>query len=358
MDASKNPVTATRKILWLAAAVMAILTTLFVQQGQKARVLRLESEELRHENRQLVNAQQEIEERLRENQSTVAQLRGHVAELSALRGEVAALRQQSAEARDRSTESAAAASELGNVALAPGNPMVRMNRGRELRQQGDYAEALREYLWCFDEGSRDPAFAGVRLSFLLSEIAGLAQQYPAAREALVSRRDAAEAAVRSGACTSATVFEMTALNTHLQEQEKNLTLFEELPAESAHRKALVQAASDQFLAARRYEELLEARNPESSFLRSLSLLLASNEEAPLGVREVQTRMVLDAGANGVEVLAGVGQNERAKGLADKVLTFNSSQETLIRLIQQTDRAANEDVAAYLKSKQVSNGRIP
>ena len=75
-----------------------------------------------------------------------------------------------------------------------------------------------------------------------------------------------------------------------------------------------------------------------------------------GLPDAQTRMLLDAGGNGVEALAGVGQSDRAKALADKVLTVSASAETLTGLIHQAERAGNDEVAAYLKGKQVSNER--
>jgi hypothetical protein len=64
-------------------------------------------------------------------------------------------------------------------------------------------------------------------------------------------------------------------------------------------------------------------------------------------------MLLGAGGNGVEALAGVGQSDRAKAQADKVLTVSASAQTLTRLIQQAERAGNDEVAAYLKGKQPS-----
>ena len=52
-------------------------------------------------------------------------------------------------------------------ALAQGDendPMLRMELGDAYREMSRYDEALREYLWCFDEGAKhDPAYAGVRL---------------------------------------------------------------------------------------------------------------------------------------------------------------------------------------------------
>ncbi|MGH7968198.1 MAG: thioredoxin family protein, partial [Limisphaerales bacterium] len=46
---------------------------------------------------------------------------------------------------------------------------ARMQYGTALAQKGKNAEALAQFLWCFDHGlETSPAFMGVRLSFLLS----------------------------------------------------------------------------------------------------------------------------------------------------------------------------------------------
>lgn len=350
----------TAKKIAVLATVLAVLTVPTLMQWRTAQELRQENEALRTEKRQLLRERHELAERVKDNDALVAQLQRDTAQLPALRGEVASLRQDS-RASTGLTPSSQAAFDPSNEASRRANPMTRMDRGRELRKQGNHAEALKEYLWCFDEGSRDPGFAGVRVSFLLSEIADLAKEFPAAREALLSRRDVAEAAVLAGGASASTVFELASLNTHLGEQEKNLALFDQVPTDSPIRGNLVKAASQQFLAARRYQDVVEADDPESAFFRSLSLLMARGDKskdnpALAGVPDMHTQMLLDTGGNGVEALAGAGQTERAKALADKVLAVRAGAETLTRLIQQAERAGNDDVATYLKGKQPSTER--
>ena len=66
------------------------------------------------------------------------------------------------------------------------DPMQRIQYGRALAQKGKHKEALEEYLWCFDHGMEaNPAFAGVRLSFLLGNIHQLGADYKPAIKALV-----------------------------------------------------------------------------------------------------------------------------------------------------------------------------
>lgn len=70
--------------------------------------------------------------------------------------------------------------------------ILRMRHAKQLADQGQYEESLKEYLWCFDEGfKQEPALIGVRGSFLLGEIAELGKKYPPATDALKSRRETA-----------------------------------------------------------------------------------------------------------------------------------------------------------------------
>ena len=80
------------------------------------------------------------------------------------------------------------------TAAGTNDPMARMDFGQALAQKGMDAEALSEFLWCFDHGlEASPAFVGMRASFLLTDIKNLSTRFPAAREALVTRRDESQA---------------------------------------------------------------------------------------------------------------------------------------------------------------------
>lgn len=342
--------TSTRKIALVAAAAVLFTAPLLLRQ-RTPNAIRTENARLRAENQQLLDQHRALSEQLATERALVKDLRGDAEEVARLRGEVASLRQ------DQGGAKADARSGADPTSPHPTDrhtdPTTRMNRGRELRQQGRFGEALQEYLWCFDEGSRDPAFAGVRVSFLLGEIASLAGQFPPARDALVSRRDAAEASVLSGTGTSTAVFEVAALNGYLNEPEKNFALFEQLPAESPHRGPLVNAAYEQFLAAKRYSEIAAARDPEAAFFQRLSLLLGASSEVSPEIRAMHEKMILQSGANSVEVLAGIGESERAKALAEKVLQAGVAGHALSQLIRQAERTGNEDVTAYLRGKQTA-----
>ncbi len=115
------------------------------------------------------------------------------------------------------------------------DPMTMMQNARELVRLGNHEEALKDLLWCFDEGAKEnPAFVGVRLSFLPTQIAKLGKTYPPALDALRKRRDTAKARAmeKKGTFNHGTaVMEWTALNHSLGEDAANLALYDRLRAE-------------------------------------------------------------------------------------------------------------------------------
>ena len=124
---------------------------------------------------------------------------------------------------------------IGNANRGTVGPMERMDHACGLVDQGLHEEALKELLWCFDEGDKGgPAFFGVRLSFLLSRIAELGKQYPPALQALRERRDAAEvrAAETKGTLGyTLALMDFAALNHSLNDDAANLELYDRLRAE-------------------------------------------------------------------------------------------------------------------------------
>jgi thiol-disulfide isomerase/thioredoxin len=125
------------------------------------------------------------------------------------------------------------------TAAGTNDPMARMSYAKVLAQKGRDAEALEEYLWCFDHGNEaSPAFVGVRVSFLLADIKGLAGHYPAARKALESRRDERQAKLQAGSSDYSIATDLVELNSALDQKEKNLAVFDRLPAGSFARDAV------------------------------------------------------------------------------------------------------------------------
>jgi thiol-disulfide isomerase/thioredoxin len=241
------------------------------------------------------------------------------------------------------------------VEKAPaGNASARMQYGQALAQKGDDAEALKEYLWCFDHGlEKDQGFTGVRLSFLLSDIMNLANHYPAAKEALVTRRDKRNAKLSGGSTDYQTVVDLISLNKTLGEEQRNMVVFDKLPADSQTRVIVRRLIVEQLLDAKRYADVLNGTDGKSDFERSVSRF-----NSVIGMLHNSTTQGLirsstaKSGAQNFEALAGLKRNEEAQELGRLVLEFDSSQETRDELAKAANHAGNIELAEFAKQYQV------
>ena len=104
----------------------------------------------------------------------------------------------------------------------PLDPCNRMITADRLVGEGKEAEALVIYLWCFDHGvAADPAFRGVRDSFLLARIRQLAGAlgYRPALTALIERRDACALKMKTGTGTAENAEDYAILQNCFQKDE-------------------------------------------------------------------------------------------------------------------------------------------
>jgi len=142
----------------------------------------------------------------------------------------------------------------------PNDPVLRTRLADAYAELGQDAEALREYLWCFDEGEKhSESFHGVRLSFLLSYIERLGRRYPPARQALVERRDRAERRIVDGSAEYDDVAVYTSINREFDEVEATLALYDRVKAEgsldSRSDSSFANAVFDLLVDAKRYERV-------------------------------------------------------------------------------------------------------
>ncbi len=327
----------------IAAAFLAASSVPIVTQHRALKQARAENENLRSQVQQL-EARPLPTARVRGESSELERLRREAAEVHKLRGQVGLLLNANRELTEKNPTP-----EPANADPAKTNPMERMSVAREFRAQGKNAEALEHYLWCFDEGLKySPAFVGVRSSFLLSELRELAKVHPPALEALVTRRNAVEERIRSGSTEKMAVYEMIQLNANLEQPERTMALFDQLPEGHAARSSLVDFAGEQFTSAKRYGDMVAAGSPEATFDREQAMMGHAAGKDEILQTAVRQRVVA-AGARGVEALAGAGEIQRATALADKLLKFDSSPQVRGELMKHAERAGNAEVITYLKN---------
>lgn len=144
----------------------------------------------------------------------------------------------------------------------PDDPMLRSRLADAYVEMGQDEDALREYLWCFDEGEKHrESYHGVRLSFLLSSIERLGHRYPPAREALVERRQAVEQRFLDGSAEYEDIAVYSSINRVFQDQEATLALYDRVKEEgSLDRLTLYSFKNvcfDLLVDAKRYAEIVD-----------------------------------------------------------------------------------------------------
>jgi thiol-disulfide isomerase/thioredoxin len=241
------------------------------------------------------------------------------------------------------------------TAAGTNDPSARMQFGTALAQKGKDAEALTEFLWCFDHGlEASPSFVGVRLSFLLMYINNLAAHYPPARQALETRRDERQAKVAAGSTDFRTIQDLVSLNKTLGQEEKNLAVFDQLPAGSKTRGLISPLLTEQFLEAKRYADVLEGTDGKTAFSKAVDrfnmVLNSLGKDNPMRERtEANFRqMTINKGAQSFEALAGLNRNQEGRDLAGQILKFDSWPDTRTLLAQAAQRAGNDELARFVK----------
>lgn len=218
---------------------------------------------------------------------------------------------------------------------------ARYRRASELAREGDPAEALRELLWCYDVGMvSQSSYNGVRSSSLLSEIKRLGERHPPALAALRDRRDRAHRRILAGG--DAEIPDFVALNRTLEEERLTLEVFDQVPAGGRQKQVLAIYSSNLLVAERRYAEALLGspyHSMSARFERDINEHPDSREDPGaerLGASQ-RTRTIT-ATAEDIEVLAGAGQLDNARNLAERLLAYDNTPATRALIQQHAERA--------------------
>jgi thiol-disulfide isomerase/thioredoxin len=233
------------------------------------------------------------------------------------------------------------------------DPMVKLDQAETLAKNGQYPEALAGYLWCFDHGDEVSAsFYWVRLTRVLDGIKDLESRYPAATKALESRRDERQAKLLAGTTDQPMVVELVYLNGALGQKDRNLAVFDRLPAGGPVREVVSKLIIDQLLAAKRYGDILGDSDGKAAFAQSVDnykyMCDVLNPNSPMPYEKSYRKTTVDSGAHFFEALAGLNRNEAGQELAQQILKFDASETTRATLAEAAARAGNAALSQYVK----------
>ncbi|HRE79631.1 MAG TPA: sigma-70 family RNA polymerase sigma factor [Opitutaceae bacterium] len=221
---------------------------------------------------------------------------------------------------------------------------------KEKARRGQFAEALDDFLWLYDEGMVSvPGFSGVRQSFLLSDIRGLFNDYAPARLALEERRNFREKRLLAGETDSILALELAALNHTLGDARRNRDLHDQLPVTDRRRRAFASYLFDDLVKERRYQEALVGIPYElmlSEFKMTQEQRI-STLDFP-NAREFRRRMIVQRFGPKIEALAGAGHLDQARELIEQVLSLDGTTATRSALHKHLQQAGQPGLLALTR----------
>lgn len=253
----------------------------------------------------------------------------------------------------RQAAAAKAAEVAASPALTRDSVQARYQLGQELARSGDAAGALRELLWCYDEGMvRISVLSGVRTN-IPRLLANLGKTHPPALAALIERRDRLEREILAGDRDFGTAQNLGNFNKALGQDERTMALFEKLPAGDRRREGLTSVVSDRLIAARRYSEVAEVRTLArmTSSFDPVTLLspLPAGMANPERIQAARRASFVARVAKDIEVLAGLGDVASARVFAQKLLAFDNTPETRALVQEHATRAGHPRLLAEVAS---------
>lgn len=225
---------------------------------------------------------------------------------------------------------------------------ARYKKARELAKAGNHSEALKEFLWCYDVGMRQvTSYSGVRYSFLLSEIVRLGDKYPPALDALRARRDQAEKRLITNASDFDTAQGFSSINKALAETGRTLAYYDQLPPDAPGKQLISMLVYDELASAQRYQEAAQAKPYKrmASFFEDVAEMpqLPSTTPGLESIRSEHRAHATKLGAGFVEVLAGAGQLEDARDLAQLITAYDNSPEARTALDTAAAKAGHANL---------------
>ena len=239
------------------------------------------------------------------------------------------------------------------------SPMLRQEYADTLAREGKHAEALEEYLWCFDHGlEHGPSYVGVRLSFLLRSIVDLGSVHPPALEALEGRRDERSEDILQGSGSVQQVRDVAAINRVLGESDRTLELFDRLAeveglTEARRlelRRGMSRSIVDLLLEKRRYEDVLELGGDLERELAMELLQYRRLEESDSDahILSITKRITLDRLVRNYEALVGSKTRDaQARAYAARIFEFDATPSTREALMERARKAGRADAAEEL-----------
>jgi len=224
------------------------------------------------------------------------------------------------------------------------DPFAVVLKADDLTSQGQYDEALRDYLWALDHG-RDvsSSFVAARRD-LVEKIVTLGVQYPSAKTALAERLDAQAKRIATAMEVGPQLDGMDLrlfvwLGTKTGDEARVLATYAAVRANTSDSNRLrlyLWSGIEQYLVEqRRYRDA--AKEPDGSALVNFYIDLFRPMRADARVQGAMQFSIEEEGGNHFEALLGAGETGSAEALAERLIQFLPTAPTFAALIRHARR---------------------
>jgi thiol-disulfide isomerase/thioredoxin len=213
---------------------------------------------------------------------------------------------------------------------------------KKLLTSGQSEEALKELLWCWDEGKKDPEFSRTTRSYQVPrELGRLAHDFPPAREAMIVRRDQVRERALANKGGTVVIQDLIALNRELKLDEDTLEVFDKMPEGDRRRVTVAIYLFDLLVEKQRYKDAM-LFNMSEAFTRPIEMAKVQAKKGGPAADAI-TRSTITRTAKRIEALAGTGSADEARELGAQLLSLDSSPETKALLAQHAARAGHPEL---------------
>lgn len=230
---------------------------------------------------------------------------------------------------------------------------ARIKRATAQAETGDPEAALRELLWCYDEGLEHLSGSMRRTQprVIANSLSKLSERFPPAQSALLERLEKAKARLLAATDDAEAVAEISTLSRVLKDQNAITSVYDQIPPGDPRRKSLAIYGFEQFVELRRYEDALLGRDyamMSSAFeLQTRPLTPPPDARDPGRMKRLLDSYAVSRAASNIEVLAGTGDMEHARALAERLLNHDPSEETRALVRKHAERAGRPDLLTLL-----------
>lgn len=222
---------------------------------------------------------------------------------------------------------------------------ARLKKAKELADSGRKAEALEEYLWCYDTGTRQvEGYFIARYTSVLGAIADLGKNHPPAIDALHARRDAAKGRLLASGTDMAAGKDFNQINRVLGEDNVTFALFDSLAEDDPRRAHLIDTSIGRLMESQRYRELAKAMDYSGMpqvWEEMTQIARAPNPDN--AAASAMRRNVIAWGASQIELRAGAGDLVSASDMVERLLVFDNSPDTVAAIKRHLARAGQPDL---------------